>query len=298
MNIRPRRSVLYMPGSNARAIEKARTLPADAVILDLEDSVAPDAKAAARQQVMDAVTAGSFGAREVIVRINGLDTQWWLDDLNAVAKVKPDAVLVPKVSSPDHLEDVGERLVDISADQKIRVWAMMETPLAMLNARDIAAAARDVETRLAAFVMGTNDLAKETRAKITPGRAAMLPWLMNCVAAARAFGLDIIDGVYNELADADGFARECSEAREMGFDGKTLIHPNQIAPCNAAFSPSAEEVAQAQKIIAAFDLPENRDKGVVQLEGRMVERLHAEMARRTVAIAQAIEVRSREAERV
>jgi citrate lyase subunit beta / citryl-CoA lyase len=298
MNIRPRRSVLYMPGSNARAIEKARTLPADAVILDLEDSVAPDAKAAARQQVMDAVTAGSFGAREVIVRINGLDTQWWLDDLNAVAKARPDAVLVPKVSSPDHLEDVAERLVDISADQKIRVWAMMETPLAMLNARDIAAAARDVETRLAAFVMGTNDLAKETRAKITPGRAAMLPWLMNCVAAARAFGLDIIDGVYNDLADADGFARECSEAREMGFDGKTLIHPNQIAPCNAAFSPSAEEVAQAQKIIAAFDLPENRDKGVVQLEGRMVERLHAEMARRTVAIAQAIEARSREAERV
>jgi citrate lyase subunit beta / citryl-CoA lyase len=298
MNIRPRRSVLYMPGSNARAIEKARTLPADAVILDLEDSVAPDAKAAARQQVMDAVTAGSLGAREVIVRINGLDTQWWLDDLNAVAKAKPDAVLVPKVSSPDHLEDVAERLVDISADQKIRVWAMMETPLAMLNARDIAAAARDVETRLTAFVMGTNDLAKETRAKITPGRTAMLPWLMNCVAAARAFGLDIIDGVHNDLADADGFARECNEAREMGFDGKTLIHPNQIAPCNAAFSPSAEEVAQAQKIIAAFDLPENRDKGVVQLEGRMVERLHAEMARRTVAIAQAIEVRSREAERV
>jgi citrate lyase subunit beta / citryl-CoA lyase len=298
MNIRPRRSVLYMPGSNARAIEKARTLPADAVILDLEDSVAPDAKAAARQQVMDAVTAGSLGAREVIVRINGLDTQWWLDDLNAVAKAKPDAVLVPKVSSPDHLEDVAERLVDISADQKIRVWAMMETPLAMLNARDIAAAARDVETRLTAFVMGTNDLAKETRAKITPGRTAMLPWLMNCVAAARAFGLDIIDGVYNELADTDGFARECNEARQMGFDGKTLIHPNQIAPCNVAFSPSAEEVAQAQKIIAAFDLPENRDKGVVQLEGRMVERLHAEMARRTVAIAQAIEVRSREAERV
>jgi citrate lyase subunit beta/citryl-CoA lyase len=297
MTIRPRRSVLYMPGSNARAIEKARTLPADAVILDLEDSVAPEAKAAARQQVMDAVTAG-FGPREVIVRINGLDTQWWLDDLNAVARAKPDAVLVPKVSRPNHLEDVAERLVDISADQKIRVWAMMETPLAVLNARDIAAAASDVETRLTAFVMGTNDLAKETRAKITPGRAAMLPWLMNCVAAARAFGLDIIDGVYNDLADADGFARECGEAREMGFDGKTLIHPNQIAPCNTAFSPNAEEVAQAQKIIAAFDLPENRDKGVVQLEGRMVERLHADMARRTVAIAQAIEARSREAERV
>jgi citrate lyase subunit beta / citryl-CoA lyase len=298
MSIRPRRSVLYMPGSNARAIEKARTLPADAVILDLEDSVASDAKAAARRQVMDAVTAGGFGAREVIVRINGLDTQWWLEDLNAIGKAKPDAVLVPKVSSAHHLEDVAERLVDISADQKIRVWAMMETPLAMLNARDIAAAASDVETRLTAFVMGTNDLAKETRAKIAPGRAAMLPWLMNCVAAARAFGLDILDGVYNDLADVEGFARECAEARDMGFDGKTLIHPNQIGPCNAAFSPSAEEVAQARKVIAAFDLPENRDKGVVQLDGRMVERLHADMARRTVAIAQAIEARRHENERV
>jgi citrate lyase subunit beta / citryl-CoA lyase len=298
MTVRPRRSVLYMPGSNARAIEKARTLPVDAVILDLEDSVAPEGKIAARTQVSDAVAAGGFGAREVVVRINALDTQWWLDDLNAVAKAKPDAVLVPKVSNPGHLEDVAERLVDISADQKIRVWAMMETPLAMLNARDIAAAAADVETRLSAFVMGTNDLAKETRAAIKPGRTAMLPWLMNCVAAARAFGLDILDGVYNDLANAEGFARECNEAREMGFDGKTLIHPNQIAPCNAAFSPSAEEVAQAKKIIAAFDLPENRNKGVVQLDGRMVERLHAEMARRTVAIAQAIEARSREAERV
>ena len=298
MSIRPRRSVLYMPGSNARAIEKARTLAADAVILDLEDSVAPDAKDAARRQVTDAVSAGGFGTREVIVRINGLDTQWWLDDLNAVGKAKPDAVLVPKVSSPNHLEDVAERLVDISADQKIRVWAMMETPLAMLNARDIAAAASDVETRLAAFVMGTNDLAKETRAKIAPGRAAMLPWLMNCVAAARAFGLDILDGVYNDLADAEGFARECAEGRDMGFDGKTLIHPNQIGPCNAAFSPSAEDVAHAKKIIAAFELPENRDKGVVQLDGRMIERLHADMARRTVAIAQAIEARRHESERV
>jgi citrate lyase subunit beta / citryl-CoA lyase len=298
MTVRPRRSVLYMPGSNARAIEKARTLPVDAIILDLEDSVAPEGKIAARTQVSDAVAAGGFGAREVVVRINALDTQWWLEDLNAVAKAKPDAVLVPKVSNPGHLEDAAERLVDISADQKIRVWAMMETPLAMLNARDIAAAAADVETRLSAFVMGTNDLAKETRAAIKPGRAAMLPWLMNCVAAARAFGLDILDGVYNDLANTEGFARECNEAREMGFDGKTLIHPNQIAPCNAAFSPSGEEVAQAKKIIAAFDLPENRNKGVVQLDGRMVERLHADMARRTVAIAQAIEARSREAERV
>src|SRR5437667_7380040 len=187
MTIRPRRSVLYMPGSNARAIEKARTLPTDAVILDLEDSVAPDAKAAAREQIRQAVVAGGFGAREVIVRINALDSAWWLDDLDMVAKAKPDAVLVPKVSTPGHLEDVAERLIDIGADHRIRVWAMMETPLAMLSARDIAAAAKDVETRLAGFVMGTNDLAKETRAKVTPGRTPMLPWLMSCVAAARAF---------------------------------------------------------------------------------------------------------------
>jgi citrate lyase subunit beta/citryl-CoA lyase len=292
MTIRPRRSVLYMPGSNARAIEKARTLPADAIILDLEDSVAPDAKAAARKQVLDAVTAGGFGAREVIVRINGLDTEWWLPDLDAVAKAKPDAVLVPKISIPRNLEDVAERLVDISADHKIRVWAMMETPLAMLNAAAIAATAKDVETRLAGFVMGTNDLAKDTRAKIMPGRAAMLPWLMTCVAAARAFGIDILDGVYNDLGDPEGFARECAQARDMGFDGKTLIHPNQIEPCNAAFSPGTDEVAQAEKIIAAFDLPENKGKGVIQLEGRMVERLHADMARRTVAIADAITARA------
>jgi citrate lyase subunit beta/citryl-CoA lyase len=291
MTIRPRRSVLYMPGSNARAIEKARSLPADAVILDLEDSVAPDGKAAARAQVMEAIIAGGFGAREVIMRINGLDTEWWIEDLNAAAKAKPDAVLIPKVSSPQNLEDVADRLVDISADHKIRIWAMMETPLAMLNAREIAAAAKDVETRLAAFVMGTNDLAKETRARITPGRAPMLPWLMSCVAAARAFGVDILDGVYNDLGNAEGFAQECAQARDMGFDGKTLIHPNQIGPCNDAFSPSTDEVAQAKKIIAAFDLPENQHKGVVQLEGRMVERLHADMARRTVAIAEAIAAR-------
>jgi citrate lyase subunit beta/citryl-CoA lyase len=298
MTMRPRRSVLYMPGSNARAIEKARTLPADAVIFDLEDSVAPEGKAAARQQVLNAVTAGGFGAREIIIRINGLDTEWWLDDLNAAAKAKPDAVLVPKVSIPGHLEDVAERLIDISADQKVRIWAMMETPLAMLNAGEIAAAAKDIETRLSAFVMGTNDLAKDTRAKITPGRAPMVPWLMGCVTAARAHGIDILDGVYNDLGNAEGFARECDEARDMGFDGKTLIHPNQIGPCNAAFSPSTEEVANARKIIAAFSLPENKNKGVVQLDGRMVERLHADMARRTVAIARAIEERDLEGQSV
>jgi len=288
MTTRPRRSVLYMPGSNARAIEKARSLPADAIILDLEDSVAPQSKAMARQQVADAVKAGGFGPREVVVRINGLDTQWWLDDLSAIAHAKPDAILLPKVSSPDQFDHIIERLIDIGAIHELRVWAMMETPLAMLHADRIAAAALDAETRLTAFVMGTNDLAKDTRTKILPGRAGMLPWLMTCVAAARAYGVEIIDGVYNDLGNAEGFAQECAQARDLGFDGKTLIHPNQIEPCNAAFSPDGAEVAQARAIIAAFDLPENQGKGVVALDGRMVERLHADMARRTVAIAEAI----------
>ena len=292
MTIRPRRSVLYMPGSNARAMDKARTLPVDAVILDLEDSVAPDAKAVARQQVLDAVSAGCFGGREIIIRINGLDTSWWIEDVDVVAKARPDAVLVPKVSGAQLLEDLADRLVDISADHRIRVWAMMETPLAILHAAEIAAAAADVETRLAAFVMGTNDLARETRARMSAGRAAMLPWLMTCVAAARAHGLDIIDGVFNDLGDPEGFARECAQGRDMGFDGKTLIHPSQVAACNAAFSPSQDEVAQARNIIAAFERPENRDKGVVALDGRMVERLHADMARRTLAIHEAIAARA------
>jgi citrate lyase subunit beta / citryl-CoA lyase len=287
MTVRPRRSVLYMPGSNARAMEKARELAADAVILDLEDAVAPDAKAKARELIVKALTDGGFGRREVVVRVNGLDTAWWADDL-AVAAAKPDAVLVPKVSTPEQVRQVAARLAAVGAAPELRIWAMMETPLAMLNVRDIAAAALDPAMRLAAFVMGTNDLAKETRARIVPGRAPMLPWLMTCVAAARAFGLDILDGVYNDLGNAEGFAAECAQARDLGFDGKTLIHPAQIAPCNAAFSPPAEEVAWARKIIAAFDLPENAKRGVIQIEGRMVERLHAEMARRTVAIADAI----------
>jgi citrate lyase subunit beta/citryl-CoA lyase len=276
-----------MPGSNARAMEKARELPADAVILDLEDAVAPDAKAKARELIGKALKDGGFGRREVVVRVNGLDTAWWADDL-AIAAAGPDAVLVPKVSTPPQFRQVAERLAAVGAAPQLRVWAMMETPLAMLNVRDIAAAALDPAARLAAFVMGTNDLAKDTRARIVPGRAPMLPWLMTCVAAARAFGLDILDGVYNDLGNADGFAAECRQAHDLGFDGKTLIHPQQIAPCNAAFSPAPEEVEWARKIIGAFDLPENADKGVIQIDGRMVERLHADMARRTVAIADAI----------
>jgi citrate lyase subunit beta/citryl-CoA lyase len=291
MTIRPRRSMLYMPGSNARALEKARTLPADAVILDLEDSVAPDAKAAARDQVAAAVKAGGFGSREVFIRVNGVDTPWHADDLNAAAHAAPDAILVPKVSSPDTLELIGRRLLDMGTDHRTRVWAMIETPLAIFNALSIAAEARDSESRLAGFVMGTNDLAKETRARLVPGRAPMLAWLSLCVAAARQGGIEIVDGVYNDIGDAEGFAAECRQGVELGFDGKTLIHPSQIEPCNKAFSPSADEVAQARKIIAAFDLPENKAKGVVSIDGRMVERLHAEMARRTVAIADAIEAR-------
>ncbi|MTW17685.1 CoA ester lyase [Rhodoplanes serenus] len=288
MTIRPRRSVLYMPGSNTRAMEKAKTLPIDAVILDLEDSVAPDAKAEARRLVAETVKAGGFGRREVFVRVNGLDTPWFADDLAAAAAARPDVILVPKVSTAQMLETIGQRLLDRHADARVRVWIMIETPHAIFNIRELAAAAADTETRLGGFVMGTNDLAKESRVRIVPGRAPMTGWLADCVLAAHAYGLDIVDGVYNNLSDLDGFQRECLEGRDLGFDGKTLIHPNQVETCNTVFSPSANEVAMARKMIAAFDQPENRDKGVVQIDGRMVERLHAEMARRTVAIAEAI----------
>jgi citrate lyase subunit beta/citryl-CoA lyase len=287
MTVRPRRSVLYMPGSNARALEKARELPADGLILDLEDAVAPEAKAVARDNIVKALKTG-FGDREVLVRINGLDTRWWVEDIDAAASAMPDAILVPKVSTPKQLQDLAARLVDMGTHPSVRVWAMMETPLAVLNVGEIAHAALDSETRLAGFVMGTNDLAKDTRARLVPGRAPMLPWLMMCVAAARAYGLDILDGVYNDLGNADGFVEECRQARDLGFDGKTLIHPRQIEPCNDAFSPSPEEVEIARKMIAAFEEPGNENKGVIQIDGRMVERLHAEMARRTVAIADAI----------
>jgi citrate lyase subunit beta/citryl-CoA lyase len=289
MTIRPRRSVLYMPGSNARAIEKAKTLPVDAVILDLEDSVAPDAKEAARKQVVEAVKAGGFGGREVMMRINALDTPWGSDDLTAAVSASPDIILVPKVSSTPPVEAIGQRLLDLHCDLRTRLWVMIETPLAILNIAAIAACAADSETRLSGFVMGTNDLAKDTRARLVPGRFPMIPWLMNCIAAARIYGIDVLDGVHNDIADEKGFLEECAQARDMGFDGKTLIHPKQIGPCNETFSPSADEVAQARTIIAAFDLPENKGKGVVALDGRMVERLHADMARRTVAIAEAIE---------
>ncbi len=288
MTARPRRSVLYMPGSNTRAMEKARTLAADALILDLEDAVAPDAKEAARDQVGATVRAGGFGPREIFIRINALDSPWGEQDLAAAVAAGPDVVLIPKVSAAEQLGALASRLERLGAAENLRIWVMMETPLAILNAGAIAAAARDARTRLGGFVMGTNDLAKDTRARMVPGRAPMTPWLMTCVAAARSQGLDIVDGVYNDFGNAEGFERECAEARDMGFDGKTLIHPSQIDICNRVFSPTVEEVDGARKVIAAFDQPENRDKGVVKIDGRMVERLHAEMARRVVAIADAI----------
>ena len=292
MTIKPRRSVLYMPGSNARALEKVKTLSADGVILDLEDSVAPEAKETARRQVTDAAKAGGFGAREVFIQINGVDTPWHADDLAAAAHAAPDAILVPKISNPETLELIGRRLLDMGTDHKTRVWAMIETPLAIFNILSIAAEAEDSESRLSGFVMGTNDLAKDTRARLVPGRAPMLSWLSTCVAAARTYGIAILDGVYNDIGNADGFEMECRQGVELGFDGKTLIHPNQIASCNAVFSPTPEEVAMARRMIAAFDLPENKGKGVVSIDGRMVERLHADMARRTVAIAEAIAART------
>jgi citrate lyase subunit beta/citryl-CoA lyase len=280
--IRPRRSVLYMPGSNARALEKARTLPADALILDLEDAVAPDAKDLARQQVCDAVKARGFGKREVIVRINGLSTPWGEADLAAAAEAKPDAILVPKISAASELNFIEAKLGP--ADTSIAVWAMVETPLAILNIASIAAAGG----RLACFVMGTNDLIKEIRGVHTQDRMNLSAALGLSVLAARANGIAVIDGVYNDIQNADGFKGTCEQARAFGFDGKTLIHPSQVEPCNAVFAPSEDEVEAARTLIAAFELPENKGKGAIKLDGRMVELLHAEIARQTVAMADAI----------
>ncbi|WP_293795219.1 CoA ester lyase [uncultured Bosea sp.] len=286
--IRPRRSALYMPGSNARALEKAREIAADVMILDLEDAVAPEAKAEARARVCAAVKAGGYGRRELVIRVNGVGTPWFADDLAAAAEAKPQAILIPKVSSPETLHEVGHQLNGLWADASIAVWAMIETPLAILDVERIARAARDPVTRLACFVMGTNDLAKETRARFVPGRAPMLPWLTSALLAARAHGIDILDGVYNDIKDEAGFLAECKQGRDLGFDGRTLIHPSQVTVANAVFAPDETELTKARAVIAAFDLPENAGKGAIQLDGRMVELLHAEMARRTVALADAI----------
>lgn len=277
-----------MPGSNARAIDKARTLPVDAVILDLEDSVAPDAKAGARDAVAAAVRDGGYGRRELVIRVNGPATEWGAGDLAAAAAARPDAVLLPKVSDPGAVIEAARRLDAVPEAGAVKIWAMIETPLAILRLDAIAAAAAEPGSRLACFVLGTNDLAKETRARLVPGRAPMLPWLAQAVAAARAYGLEVLDGVFNDLADLDGLRRECEQGRDLGFDGKTLIHPGQVATANAAFAPAPGEVAAARAVIAAFAKPENAGRGVIALDGRMVERLHADMAERTVALADAI----------
>ena len=289
MQIRPRRSVLYMPGSNARALEKAKSLPADGLILDLEDAVAPEAKEAARQQVCDAVKAGGYGPRELVIRINGLDTPWGQADLAAAAAAAPDAVLLPKPNSGADIVRATEALARAGAPEKTRLWAMIETPLAILNLQDIASTSRRQGARLACLVLGLNDLVKETRADLSDNRRPALYWLSAALTAARAYGLDALDAVYNDFKDIDGYRRECIHGRRLGFDGKTLIHPDQVAVANEVFAPPAAEVAYARKIIAAFAQPESKGKGVITVEGRMVELRHAEMAARTVAIAEAIE---------
>ena len=287
--IQPRRSVLYMPASNARALDKAKQVAADALILDLEDSVAPDAKMTARAQAAAAIASRKdYGRKELVIRVNAPDTIWFEDDLAAAIAAEPDAILIPKISDADMLAVIGRKLSLAGAPVNTRIWVMIETPQAILSIETIARAARDPSTRLACFVLGLNDLAKETRARFVPGRAPMLPWMSQALIAARANGIDILDGVYNDLKDETGFASECEQARDMGFDGKTLIHPDQIDIANTVFAPSQLDVTAAKAVIHAFELPENTGKGAIQLNGRMVERLHADMARRVVAMAEAI----------
>lgn len=281
---RPRRSALYMPASNAKAIDKARTLPCDVVILDLEDAVAPEAKEAARAQAVEAVRAGGFGRREVVIRVNGLETPWGVEDLAAAASAAPDAVLVPKVNNAADVAAYDAALK--SAPVEVKLWAMIETCASLFALNDIAAAARD--TRLSCWVMGTNDLAKEMRCRQTPGREPFLGALGLSVAAARAHGLVILDGVYNDIENIEGLEAICEQGVDFGFDGKTLIHPKQVEVCNRVFSPAASEVDWARSVIAAFALPENQGKGAIRVEGRMAELLHLAQAERLVAVAGAI----------
>ncbi len=288
-SLRPRRSVLYMPGINLRALEKAKTLATDCVIFDLEDSVAPDEKEAARGQVVSALKTGGYGPRELIIRTNGLATPWGADDVTAAIEAGADGILVPKVSSAEDIAAATKAMADAGAPVAMTLWAMIETPLAILNIQEIAQTAQLPEARLTTWILGTNDLAKDTGAHLTDDRLPMLGWLSTCVAAASAYDLTLIDGVYNDFRNLDGFRNECEQGKSLGMDGKTLIHPTQIEPCNDIFSPGEDEIKQAREIIAAFDLPENSDKGVITLNGAMVERLHADMARRKLAIWQEIE---------
>lgn len=283
---RPRRSVLYMPGDKAKVLDKGKSLPADTLIFDLEDAVAPDNKAIAREAAKAAVQGGGYGQREIIIRINGLDTDWGTDDLNAAVAAGPDGILAPKVETAKDIHTLNEALTAAGAPDSLKLWVMIEMPLAILNIQEIAAAASD--TRLFGFVMGTNDLAKEYRAIATPDRLAFQTAFGMTLAAARAFGIVAIDGVYNDIQNTDGLIAECAQGRTLGFDGKTLIHPSQLDAANTAFAPAEEDVAQAEAVIAAFKLPENSGKGVIKVNGKMTELLHLEEAQRVVAMSKAI----------
>ncbi|HUR13013.1 MAG TPA: CoA ester lyase [Mycobacteriales bacterium] len=275
------RSVLYMPSSNERALEKAKTLPADAIIFDLEDAVAPDAKEAARANAVAAATSGEYGGRVLTIRCNGLDTPWGAADLAAAAAARPDAVVVPKVSGAAHLAQVAAITGDVP------IWAMVETPAALFAVREIAAF-----PQVTVLVMGTNDLVKELRAALVPGRAPLLPHLATALLGAREAGKAIVDGVYNDVKDLDGFRAECLQGKELGFDGKTLIHPGQVEPANDVWAPSEDEIAQARRVVDAFAEAEASGLGVVVVDGRMVENLHRDIAERVLATAEAIRARS------
>jgi len=284
MPIRPRRSALYMPASNAKAIEKARSLPCDTVILDLEDAVAPEAKESARAQAVEAIRQGGFGRREMVIRCNGLDTPWGADDLAAAAQAGPHAILVPKVNDA---ADIAAYDAAIAAAPAVtRLWAMIETCRSVFKLEEIAAASRT--SRLSTWVMGVNDLAKEMGARQTAGREPFVAALGLSVAAARAYGLNILDGVYNDLDDDTGFEAMCQQGVDFGFDGKTLIHPRQIEICNRMFSPSTAEIAFARAVVAAFALPQNAGQGALRVDGRMAERLHLAQAEQLLAVADAI----------
>jgi len=282
--VRPRRSVLYMPGANTRALEKARTLPADALIFDLEDAVAPEAKEAARTNVVLAAESRAYGKRQIAIRCNGLGTPWGEADIAAIAQSGADAILVPKVESATQVTHAVSLLDTAGAPTTMAVWAMMETPKGILRAEEIAGA----HPRLALFVMGTNDLVKDMRARHTPMRLPMITALGIGMLAARAHGLAILDGVYNDIQDTAGFRAVCQQGLEMGFDGKTLIHPSQVEPCNEVFAPSAAELEMAGRIVAAFKAAQAEGKGVVTVDGRMIENLHVEQAERALALASAI----------
>ncbi|MEJ7796114.1 MAG: CoA ester lyase [Nocardioides sp.] len=280
-DFRPRRSILYMPGSNARALEKAKTIPCDGLILDLEDAVAPDDKPAAREAACAAAASGEYGARELTIRVNGADTDWHADDLAAACAAGPDAIVVPKVDSVDAVLRLVDAMAAHDAPDHTTLWAMLETPYAMLHAEEIAGAA----DRLTVLVMGTNDLVKELYAEHVPGRQPVLAGLGLAVLAARATGKIILDGVYNDVKNEDGFLAECRQGREMGFDGKTLIHPGQVGGANEAFAPSEQAVEDARGILEAWQA---RSSGVVTYRGRMIENLHVESAQRTLQIHDAI----------